>query len=186
MKLIPTKLPDVFIAEPKVFHDNRGWFMESWSTQNMEEVGLSLDFVQENHSYSKKKYTLRGLHYQSGDAAQAKLVRCIRGAVLDVAVDLRASSATYCNWVAIELSETNKKQLFIPRGFAHAFLTLTDDTEILYSVDNFYQPMAERSILWNDPDISIDWPICAPIMSPKDKESPYLKDTNAYILRESN
>lgn len=171
-----TSLPGVFVVEPKVFGDHRGFFMESWSKRAFEEAGFFYDFVQDNHSASSVKGTLRGIHFQRGDKSQAKLVRCVRGAVLDVAVDLRPSSPAYKKWVAVELSGENKKQLLIPRGFGHGFLTLTDDVEFLYKADNPYAPEGDGGIRWNDPDIGVDWGVDAPILSEKDTRSPFLKD----------
>lgn len=142
----------------------------------MEEAGLLYDFVQDNHSMSTVKGTLRGIHFQRGDKAQAKLVRCVRGAVLDVAVDLRHDSPTYKQWVGVELSEENKKQLLIPRGFGHGFVTLTDHVEFLYKADNYYAPEADGGIRWNDPDIGIDWGVETPILSAKDQMHPFLKE----------
>ncbi|PWM76642.1 MAG: dTDP-4-dehydrorhamnose 3,5-epimerase [Phascolarctobacterium sp.] len=176
MKITKTKLDGVVILEPTVFGDNRGFFMESWNKKSMEEAGFYYDFVQDNHSKSTVKGTLRGIHFQKGDKAQAKLVRCVKGAVLDVAVDLRRSSPTFKQWVAVELSEDNKKQLLIPRGFGHAFVTLTDDVEFLYKADNYYAPEADAGIRWNDPDIGVKWEIENPILSEKDKINPFLKD----------
>lgn len=184
MNVLKTDIEDVFIIEPKVFGDHRGWFMESWSKKKMEAVGLFYDFVQDNHSYSAHRGTLRGLHFQKSDAAQAKLVRCVRGAVLDVAVDLRKGSPTYLKWVAVELSAENKRQLMIPRGFAHGFLALTDDVEILYKADNPYDPEADRSIIWNDPDIGIDWGIENPILSEKDRNAPRLAESDVDFVYE--
>ena len=142
----------------------------------MEEAGLYYDFVQDNHSMSSVKGTLRGIHFQKGDKAQAKLVRCVRGAVLDVAVDLRHESPTYKQWVAVELSAENKKQLLIPRGFGHGFVTLTDEVEFLYKADNYYAPEADGGIRWNDPEIGVDWGVGNPILSAKDEKNPLLKD----------
>lgn len=176
MKFTETALKGVYIVEPQVFGDHRGFFMESWSKRAFEEAGLSYDFVQDNHSSSTVKGTLRGIHFQRGENAQAKLVRCTKGAVLDVAVDLRPGSPNYKKWVAVELSAENKKQLLIPRGFGHGFLTLTDDVEFLYKADNFYAPEADGGIRWNDPDLAVDWGIKNPILSEKDSRSPWLKD----------
>lgn len=176
MDLLKTKLEGVYVLLPKVFGDHRGFFMESWSKRTMEEAGLFYDFVQDNHSLSTVKGTLRGIHFQKGDKAQAKLVRCVRGAVLDVAVDLRHDSPTYKQWVAVELSEENKKQFLIPRGFGHGFVTLTDHVEFLYKADNYYAPEADGGIRWNDPDIGVDWGISEPILSEKDTKNPFLKD----------
>ena len=176
MKIIKTNLDGVVILEPDVFGDSRGFFMESWSQRKMEELGLHYNFVQDNHSKSTVKGTLRGIHFQKGDKAQAKLVRCVRGAVLDVAVDLRHDSKTYKQWVAVELSEENKKQLLIPRGFGHGFVTLTDDVDFLYKADNYYAPEADGGIRWNDPDIGVEWGVDNPILSAKDEKNPYLND----------
>lgn len=176
MNFIPTKLEGVWIVEPKVFGDNRGFFMESWSKRAFEEAGLHYDFVQDNHSSSTVKGTLRGIHFQKGEKAQAKLVRCVKGSVLDVAVDLRPSSPTYKQWVGVELSAENKHQLLIPRGFGHGFVTLSDDVEFLYKADNFYAPEADGGIRWNDPELAVEWGVEHPILSKKDSESPFLKD----------
>lgn len=178
MKVVSTDIEDLFIIEPQVFGDNRGWFMESWSQKKMEEVGLFYNFVQDNHSFSAIKGTLRGLHFQKGSSSQAKLVRCVRGAVLDVAVDLRKNSKTYKKWVGCVLSEENKKQFLIPRGFAHGFLTLTDNVEFVYKADNYYDPQADRNIIWNDEEINIDWGIENPILSEKDKKAPKLSESD--------
>ena len=176
MEFIQTKLDGLYIVEPKVFGDHRGFFMESWSKRVFEAAGLHYDFVQDNHSSSTVKGTLRGIHFQRGDKAQAKLVRCARGSLLDVAVDLRPQSPTYKQWVAVELSEENKRQLLIPRGFGHGFLTLTDHVEFLYKADNYYAPEADGGIRWNDPELAVDWGIAEPILSEKDACFPFLKD----------
>lgn len=176
MKITKTKLDGVFIIEPDVFGDNRGFFMESWNKKKMEEAGLYYDFVQDNHSKSTVKGTLRGIHFQKGDKAQAKLVRCVKGAVLDVAVDLRKNSPTFKQWVGVELSAENKKQLLIPRGFGHGFVTLTDDVEFLYKADNYYAPEADAGIRWNDTEIGVEWGVENPILSEKDKKNSFLKD----------
>ena len=176
MKLEKTKLAGVVILTPDVFGDNRGFFMESWSKRKMEELGLHYDFVQDNHSSSTVKGTLRGIHFQKGEWCQAKLVRCTRGAVLDVAVDLRRTSLTYGQWVGVELSEENKKQFLIPRGFGHGFVTLTDHVEFMYKADNYYAPQADVGIRLNDPDIGVDWGVDNPILSEKDEKNPWFKD----------
>lgn len=176
MEFIKTELDGVYIVEPAVFGDHRGFFMESWSKRAFEEAGLHYDFVQDNHSSSTVKGTLRGIHFQRGDKAQAKLVRCVRGAVLDVAVDLRSDSPGYKKWVALELSAENKRQLLIPRGFGHGFVTLTDDVEFLYKADNPYAPEADGGIRWNDPELGVDWGIANPILSQKDENNPLLRD----------
>ena len=177
MNVIKTDILDVYIIEPKVFGDHRGWFMETWSEKIMEEAGFSYKFIQDNHSFSSQKGTLRGLHYQEGDAAQAKLVRCTRGVILDVTVDMREGSLTYKKWIAVELSAENKRQLLIPRGFLHGFLTLTDNVEFLYRVDNLYDASADRGVIWNDTDLNIDWGTKNPILSEKDAIAPLLKDS---------
>ena len=176
MNLIKTKLEGVYIIEPRVFGDERGWFMETYSKIKTPEIAR--DFVQDNHSYSKEKGILRGIHFQNGEHAQAKLVRCIRGAVLDVAVDLRKGSPTYMQWEAVELSAENKKQFFIPRGFGHGFLTLTEDVEFVYKTDNYYNYESDRSIIWNDPDIGVDWGTENPVLSGKDSSAPRLRDSD--------
>jgi dTDP-4-dehydrorhamnose reductase/dTDP-4-dehydrorhamnose 3,5-epimerase len=179
MNITKTEIENVLIIEPKVFGDNRGWFTEIYSKQKFKETGIDLDFIQDNHSMSFQKGTLRGLHFQTNPKAQTKLVRCTRGRILDVAVDLRKGSATYKKWVAVELSEENKKQLLIPKGFAHGFLTLTDDVEVQYKVDEYYAPECDRSIRFDDSDIEVDWGIDNPILSDKDVSAPLLKDSDA-------
>ena len=176
MAVTETKLKGVFLIEPQVFGDARGWFMETWSKAKLEAAGLNLDFVQDNQSYSATKGTLRGLHYQLNPMAQAKLVRCTRGSLLDVAVDIRKNSPQYAQWVSVILSAENKKQLLIPRGFAHGFLTLTDDVEIQYKADQLYAPQLEGNIRWDDPQIKIDWPFEPTILADKDKNAPTLKE----------
>lgn len=176
MNFIKTEIEGLVIVEPKVFGDHRGFFMESWSERAFEDAGLRYTFVQDNHSSSTVKGTLRGIHFQRGDKAQAKLVRCVRGAVLDVAVDLRPNSPTYKKWVGIELSEDNKRMLMIPRGFGHGFVTLTDNVEFLYKADNPYAPESEGGIRWNDPELNINWGVEHPVLSAKDERNPFLRD----------
>ena len=176
MQVTKTALEGVLILEPKVFGDARGWFMEPWSARKFEAAGLNFNFVQDNQSYSAQKGTLRGLHYQTAPFAQAKLVRCTRGKLLDVAVDIREGSETFAKWVAVELTADNKKQLLIPRGFAHGFLTLTDDVEIQYKADNFYAPNCDGNIRWDDSEINIDWPFAPTILADKDAKAPTLKE----------
>lgn len=177
MNFIQTAIEGVLIVEPEVHGDSRGFFMESWSRRDFEQAGLNYDFVQDNHSSSAQKGTLRGIHFQRGRWSQAKLVRCARGAVLDVAVDLRPESPTYKQWVAVELSAENKRQLLIPRRMGHGFVTLTGDVEFLYKADNFYAPEHEGGIRWDDPELNIDWGVENPVLSAKDRNSPLLKDT---------
>ena len=174
MNIIETKIQGVYIVEPEVFGDSRGWFMETYN--KIKTPQIACDFVQDNHSYSAQKGTLRGIHYQQPPMAQAKLVRCVRGALLDYAVDLRPNSATYKQWVRVELSAENKKQLFIPHGCGHAFITITDNTEILYKADNYYSPEHEGTVLWSDPELGIDWGFDQPILSDKDQRAKTLKE----------
>jgi dTDP-4-dehydrorhamnose 3,5-epimerase len=181
MKVTETKLKGVLIIEPNVFGDNRGWFSETYNKQKMQDFGIDTDFVQDNHSFSVKKSTLRGMHLQNSPYVQSKLVRCTRGAVLDVAVDLRKDSTTYKQWVSVELTAENRKQIFIPKGFAHGFLTLTDNVEIQYKVDNYYNKEAERGFRFDDPEICIDWGVTTPILSEKDRVLPFLKDSDIKI-----
>ena len=157
MKVTPTAIPDVLVIEPKVFGDARGFFFESFNNKAFDEaVGKHVEFVQDNHSRSVKG-VLRGLHYQI-EQPQGKLVRAVRGAVFDVAVDIRKSSATFGQWVGAELSDENHKQLWVPPGFAHAFLVLTDSADFLYKTTSYYAPAHERAIAWNDPELGIRWP----------------------------
>lgn len=176
MKVINTDLEGVYIIEPQIFGDERGWFYESYS--KIKTPQIECEFVQDNHSYSSQKGVLRGIHFQNGENVQAKLVRCIKGAVLDVAVDLRKNSPNYRKWVSVELSAENKKQLFIPRGFGHGFVTLTQEVEFVYKADNYYNYDSDRSIKWDDPDIAINWGITNPILSDKDRDAVLLKDSD--------
>ena len=178
MKTVKTEIEDVLIIEPKVFGDHRGWFTETYSKREFAENGICINFVQDNHSFSAQKGTLRGLHFQINPKSQAKLIRCIKGKILDVAVDLRRGSATYKQWTAVELSEDNKKQILIPKGFAHGFLTLTEDVEVQYKVDEYYSPEHDRSIRFNDPEIGVEWGIDNPILSEKDLNAPLLKESD--------
>jgi len=178
MKVTPTKIIDVLIVEPDIFQDDRGWFFESYNKEKLNAFGININFVQDNHSFSTKKGTLRGLHFQNNPNAQSKLVRCTKGVVLDVAVDLRKDSSTYKQWISVELSEDNKKQLFIPKGFAHGFITLTDNVEFEYKVDNYYNKESEGSINFNDKEIGINWGNDNPILIDKDLNAPFLKDSN--------
>jgi dTDP-4-dehydrorhamnose 3,5-epimerase len=175
--ITPLELPDVLLITPKRHGDARGWFAETWSAKVFGEAGLNSSFVQDNQAFSARKGTLRGLHFQRAPHAQAKLVRVLKGAVFDVAVDIRAGSPTYGRWAAATLTADGGEQLWVPRGFAHAYCTLTDDCEIFYKVDGLYAPQTEGGIIWNDPDIGIAWPIDgAPVLSGKDEVLPRLKD----------
>lgn len=178
MNIIRTEIEDVIIIEPRVHGDHRGWFTETYSKRKFEEIGIYLDFMQDNHSLSAQKGTLRGLHFQINPKAQTKLVRCTKGRILDVAVDLRVGSPTYKKWVSVELTEENKKQLLIPKGFAHGFLTLSNDVEVQYKVDEYYAPECDRSIKFDDPEIGIEWKIDNPILSEKDLNAPTLANSD--------
>ncbi|WP_349956759.1 dTDP-4-dehydrorhamnose 3,5-epimerase [Rhizobium sp. ZPR3] len=181
MKAIDTTIPDVKIIEPTVFADDRGFFFESFNQAKFEAaIGRSADFVQDNHSRSGRG-VLRGLHYQLPPHAQAKLVRVVVGEVYDVAVDIRKSSPTFGQWVGVLLSAENKRQLWIPEGFAHGFLTLSDDVEFLYKTTNYYAPESDRGIRWNDPKIAIDWKVTEALtLSSKDQRQPLLADAELF------
>ena len=181
MNFIETAIKGVYVIEPKVFNDARGYFFEAWKQAEFETHIEKVNFIQDNES--KSSYgVLRGLHYQKGEFAQAKLVRVIKGRVLDVAVDLRKSSLTYGQHVMVELSEDNKRQFFIPRGFAHGFLVLSDEAIFTYKVDNVYAPQADAGIRWNDPALGIEWPIDPKevLTSEKDLKQPLLKDAECF------
>lgn len=180
MKVLPLSIPDVLLIEPQVFGDDRGFFYESFNQNKFEAaLGHKINFVQDNHSKSVKG-VLRGLHYQLTPKEQGKLVRVIQGEVFDVAVDLRQSSATFGKWIGEILSGDNKKQLWIPEGFAHGFLTLSDTAEFLYKTTDFYSPEHEQSILWDDETIRIDWPLEDVFLSSKDKVAPSFKEAKYF------
>ena len=181
MEFKETNIKGVYVIEPRVFNDARGYFFEVWKQSEFDEHIGKVTFVQDNES--KSSYgVLRGLHYQKGALSQAKLVRVIKGKVLDVAVDLRRSSETFGQYVAVELSDENKRQFFIPRGFAHGFLVLSDEAIFTYKVDNVYAPQAEAGIRWNDPDIAIEWPIdlSKVVTSEKDLRQPFLREAEVF------
>ena len=180
MQIIPTELKDVFVIDPRIYGDDRGFFYESFNKKVFEKViGRKVDFVQDNHSSSVKN-VLRGLHYQI-QQAQGKLVRVVKGAVFDVAVDIRKTSPSFGKWVGIELSAENKKQLWVPPGFAHGFLVLSDSAEFLYKTTDYYAPEFERCIIWDDADLHIDWPIDSlPILSSKDQQGVAFKDAETF------
>lgn len=181
MNIINTAIPDVKIIEPKVFGDERGYFYESYSQRQFDEaVGRHVEFVQDNHSRSVRG-VLRGLHYQLPPFAQGKLVRCTAGQVFDVVVDIRRSSPTFGQWVGQILSAENKRQLWIPEGFAHGFVTLSEHAEFLYKTTSYYAPSHDRGILWSDPAIGIAWPDCGPLqLSGKDQVQPLLADAELF------
>ncbi len=180
MKIIPSEIPDVLIIEPKVFEDQRGFFFESYNQQLYQKAGIKTEFVQDNHSQSIKN-TLRGLHYQI-NPGQDKLVRVVVGEVFDVAVDIRFGSPTFGQWVSIHLSAANKRQVFIPRGFAHGFCVTSDIAEFEYKCSHFYSQQDERGILWNDTDLNIKWPVKNPLLSDKDRQNtPFRKISHDFI-----
>lgn len=179
MELIQTSIPEVLLIRPDVYSDDRGYFMESFHSEKFSALGITFTFVQDNESKSQKN-VLRGLHYQLPPFAQGKLIRVIKGAVLDIAVDIRRNSSTFGKWVSMELSEYNKQIAWIPTGFAHGFLTLEDDTIFTYKCTGLYNKASEGSIRWNDPDLNIDWGIKSPLLSEKDKIAPLLKDAHLF------
>lgn len=173
-----TDIPDVVVLEPKVFHDKRGFFLETYQRDVFRDIGITSEFVQDNHSRSSRN-VLRGMHYQL-EHPQGKLVRVVSGAVLDVAVDLRQDSPTFGKWTAQMLSDDNHRMIWIPAGFAHGFLVLSDTADLIYKVTDFYSPRDERTLLWNDPDIGIQWPVSTPILSEKDAAGVLLRNADVY------
>ncbi|WP_201253449.1 dTDP-4-dehydrorhamnose 3,5-epimerase [Nodularia spumigena] len=180
MKLIPTEISDVYLIEPQIFTDSRGFFLESYNQQKFtDKLGITVNFVQDNHSASQQN-VLRGLHYQIIQP-QGKLVRAVVGKIFDVAVDIRKSSPTFGQWFGYELSAENKRQLWIPPGFAHGFLVLSEVAEVTYKTTDYYAAQGDRTILWNDPDLAINWPIKQPpILSDKDKKGQAFKTAEVY------
>lgn len=186
MEIEQTPLPGVVLLTPKRFGDDRGFFCESWNAARMAEAGLDVAFVQDNHSLSKTTGTLRGLHFQSPPHAQAKLVRCGRGSLWDVAVDIRKGSPTFGQWFGTELSFENGKQLLIPAGFLHGFVTLEPDTEVVYKCSDYYAPECDGAVLWNDPDLAIDWPLEGdPMLSGKDAAAARMADFDSPFVWEA-
>ncbi|MGC8582041.1 MAG: dTDP-4-dehydrorhamnose 3,5-epimerase [Thermoplasmata archaeon] len=181
-EFINTKINEVVIIKPKVFYDKRGFFMESYTKSEFVKHGIEVDFVQDNHSWSIKN-TLRGLHFQKEPYAQAKLVRCISGEILDVAVDIRNNSSTFGEYVKVLLSSENKNMLFIPEGFAHGFLVLSDYAEVIYKVNREYNKEAESGIIWNDMEIGIDWPVNNPLVSEKDMALPSFESLRHKVVK---
>lgn len=180
MNIVPTDIPDLLIIEPKVFGDDRGFFLESWNASVFKELGLDLQFVQDNHSRSARG-VLRGLHFQNPNP-QGKLVRVVAGRVWDVAVDLRKSSPTFGKWAGLELSAANKRMFWVPPGFAHGFVSLEDGTDFLYKCTSFYEPANEHSLAWDDPTVGIEWPLegIEPQLSAKDKQGKSLAEIEAF------
>ncbi|WP_296764242.1 dTDP-4-dehydrorhamnose 3,5-epimerase [Sediminimonas sp.] len=185
MKVEETALTGVLIIEPARVADARGFFSESWNRRRMAAAGIDIDFVQDNHSLSRQAGTLRGLHFQAPPHAQAKLVRCGRGAFFDVAVDIRHASPTFGHWVGVELSFDNGRQLLIPEGFLHGFVTRAPDTEVIYKCSDYYAPDCDAAVRYDDPDLGIDWGLeAAPVLSDKDAAAPRLRDLPAYFTWE--
>lgn len=186
MQIEHTALPGVVILTPQRFGDERGWFSETWNASRMAAAGLDVGFVQDNHSMSATVGTLRGLHYQRPPHAQDKLVRCTRGAIFDVAVDIRKGSPTYGHWVGVELTATNGRQLLVPKGFLHGFVTRLPDTEVQYKCSDLYAPDCDGAIRWDDPTIGIDWGLSAdPVLSAKDRVAPLLAELDSPFEWES-
>lgn len=175
MKFKETKIKGLHIIEPELKIDERGYFARIFCKEELKKIGIDFEIVQINRSLNKKRGTLRGMHFQKPPKAEDKIVQCIKGAIYDVAIDLRENSPTYGRWVAVELSEDNKKMFLIPKGFAHGFQSLTDNSEILYFISEFYSPEYESGVRWNDPFFNIKWPIKNPILSEKDKNWPLIK-----------
>jgi dTDP-4-dehydrorhamnose 3,5-epimerase len=181
--ITPLALPELLLITPKRHGDARGWFAETWSRRAMADAGVDADFVQDNQAFNARRGTVRGLHFQAAPHPQAKLVRVLKGAIFDVAVDVRQGSPTYGQWAGATLTAEGGEQLFVPRGFAHGYCTLTDDTELFYKVDGLYAPQTEGGLIWNDPDLGIAWPIEGEaILSEKDKVLPRLKDMPATVF----
>jgi dTDP-4-dehydrorhamnose 3,5-epimerase len=176
MEFLTTKINGVMRIQPAVHGDHRGFFLESYTLRDFEKAGISLQFVQDNHSMSAETGVLRGLHLQRPPFAQSKFVRVIRGSIFDVVVDIRKDSSTYGQWEGFELTEQDFSMLFVPPGCAHGFCTLTPKTEVMYKVDNYYSPHHEAGIIWNDPGLAIHWPTDSPILSERDKKWPHFKD----------
>ncbi|MGM0880086.1 MAG: dTDP-4-dehydrorhamnose 3,5-epimerase [Bacillota bacterium] len=183
MNILQTKLDGVLIIETDVFGDNRGFFTESYNKKKFHEAGITHEFIQDNHSYSAEAGTIRGLHYQLDPMAQTKLVRAVSGAIYDVVVDIRKGSSTYGQWVGVIISESNKRQILVPKGFAHGFCTITPHTQVLYKVDQNYSKEHDRGILWSDPLLGIDWPTKNAILSEKDKIHPGLQEADNKISK---
>ena len=171
-------IPDVILIEPKAFGDDRGWFMETYKRSEFDANGIRVEFRQDNHSRSTAKGVIRGLHYQKDPAAQGKLVRCVDGAIYDVAVDIRQGSPTYARWVAMELTAERRQILWVPPGFAHGFCTLSEISEVVYKATAEYSAAHDRAIRWNDPAVGVTWPIKSPTLSPKDAQAPLLADAD--------
>ena len=186
MNITELALPGVKIIEPTYFEDFRGYYCETYSKRTLAGNGIDVEFVQDNHSFSLKKGTLRGIHFQNNPVPQIKLVRCTSGRVKDVVVDLCRDSPTFKRWLAVELSAENRRQIWIPSGFGHAFLTREDNCEVQYKVTGLYEPSLDRAIRWDDPEIAVDWGIAEPIISMKDTKAPTLAESDVNLTMELN
>jgi dTDP-4-dehydrorhamnose 3,5-epimerase len=186
MRITELELPGIRILEPDYFEDFRGYYCESYSSRTLQEFGINTVFQQDNHLLSLKKATLRGIHFQNNPKPQIKLARCTRGRVMDYVVDLRRDSPSFKKWLQVELSGENRKQIWIPAGFGHAVLALTDNCEVLYKVDAWYYPEYDRAIAWDDPDIAIDWAVSIPIVSEKDRNAPRLAQSDVNFSIKEN
>lgn len=186
MQVTELALPGVKIIEPTYFEDYRGYYCETYSKRTLAEYGINDEFVQDNHSMTLKRGTLRGIHFQNNPVPQIKLVRCTKGAIKDVVVDLRGNSPTFKQWLAVELSAENRRQIWIPSGYGHAFLTLQDNCEVQYKVTGLYEPKLDRAIAWNDSEIAVDWGIDNPIVSQKDMQAPTLAESDVNLTMELN
>jgi len=184
MDIRTTAIPGVVVVTPRIFRDERGFFTESYSKRTFEAAGLVYDLIQDNHSLSVDPGVVRGLHYQMNPKAQTKIVRVTRGAIFDVAIDIRQGSPTFGQWVSEILTAENGRQLIVPKGFAHGFCTLVPNTEVMYKVDEFYSPEHDRGIRWNDPDLNISWPYDNLILSDKDRNAPTLKEAENNFVYE--
>lgn len=184
LNIIKTKIPGVLIIEPQKHQDKRGYFLESYNEKTFKNQGLDISFVQDNLAFSEEAGTLRGLHYQLFPQAQTKLVSVTSGAIFDVVVDIRHNSPTYGQWIGEVISMENKRQLLVPKGFAHGYCTIQNKTQIFYKVDEFYSPEHDRGIAWNDPALAIDWPTSTPILSDKDGKHPVLADAEINFVYE--
>lgn len=186
MKITELEIPGVFLFEPDVFEDYRGYYMESYSSRTMSKNGINDVFVQDNHLLSLKRGTIRGIHFQNSPYAQSKLLRCSKGKILDVVVDLRKDSQTFKKWLSVELDDVRKQQIYIPKGFGHACMSLVDNVEVQYKVSELYQPEYDRAIAWNDPELNIKWGVDNIIVSPKDMNAPKLCESDVNFTMENS
>ena len=184
MNRTKTRFDEVLIIEPEVIYDNRGFFMEVYRKSEFEQLGISTGFVQDNHSFTAAKGTIRGMHFQKNPMAQCKLIRVVRGEILSVVVDIRRGSSTFGRWISVSMSAENKKQLFVPGGFANGYCSLSDETDVCYRVDNYYAPEYDRAFRWDDPAVGIEWPVSDPILSERDRSAPLLAEVDNNFVYE--